>query len=106
MSHLPPTYERFRSAFPELSTAYDALGEAAHRQGPVDLKTRHLIKLGLSVGARAEGAVRSHAKRAAEAGASQEEILQVVALAVTSIGFGPAVAAYSWITDALGDLGR
>lgn len=106
MSHFPPTYERFRSAFPELSAAYDALGEAAHLQGPVDLKTRRLIKLGLSIGARAEGAVRSHARKAVEAGASQAEVLQVVALAVTSIGFGPAVAAYSWITDALNDLDR
>ena len=106
MSQLPPTYERFREQFPELSAAYDALGAAAHQQGPVDLKTRHLIKLGLAVGARAEGAVRSHAKRAIEAGASQAEVLHVVALAVTSIGFGPAVAAYSWISDALGDRNR
>ena len=106
MSHLPPTYERFRATFPELSAAYDALGEAAHQQGPVDLKTRQLIKLGLSVGARAEGAVRSHAKRAVEAGATQEEVLHVLALAVTSIGFGPAVAAYSWITAALDDRKR
>ena len=106
MPRLPPTYERFRAAFPELSAAHDALGEAAHRQGPIDVKTRRLIKLGLSVGARAEGAVRSQAKQAIEAGASPAEVLQVVALAVTSIGFGPAVAAYSWITDVIDDLER
>lgn len=101
MPELPPTYERFRKEFPELAEAYDALGQAAHGHGPLDQKTRQLVKLGLSVGARAEGAVRSHAKRAVEAGASREEILHVAALAVTSIGFGPAVAAYSWITDAI-----
>ena len=96
MAQLPKTYERFREEFPQLAEAYDALGAAAHQRGPLDLKTRELVKLGLAIGARQEGATRSHTRRAVEAGASREEVLQVVALAVTSIGFGPAVAAYDW----------
>lgn len=104
MPDLPPTYKRFRGAYPELCAAYDALGEAAHEQGPLDLKTRRLVKLSLAVGARTEGAVRSHARRCSEAGVERAEILQVAALAVTSIGFGPSVAAYGWITAALEDL--
>ena len=101
MPQLPKTYERFREEFPQLAEAYDSLGAAAHEQGPLDLKTRQLVKLSLAIGGRQEGAVRSHTRRAVEAGASREEVLHVVALAVTSIGFGPTVAAYDWTTEEL-----
>ena len=77
MAQLPKTYERFREEFPQLAGAYDSLGAAAHQQGPLDLKARELVKLGLAIGGRQEGAVRSHTRRAVEAGASREEVLHV-----------------------------
>ena len=98
---LPRTYQDFRKDFPELAEAYDALGQAVHEHGPLDRRTRELVKLGLAVGARQEGAVRSHTRRAIDAGATRDDLLQVIALAVTTIGFGPTVAAYAWVTDAL-----
>jgi hypothetical protein len=36
-----------------------------------------------------------------DAGATKQELFQVLALAVTSIGFPPTVAAYTWVTDEL-----
>jgi len=101
MARLPKTYEKFREEFPELAAAYDSLGEAAHQKGPLNLKARELIKLGIAIGGRQEGAARSHTRRALEAGATREEALHVVGLAVTSIGFGPTVAAYDWVCDEL-----
>ena len=101
MEQLPKPYLDFRGYFPDLAEAYDKLGEAAHRGGPLDEKTRQLVKLAISVGAGNEGATHSHTRRAIQAGATEEEVFHVLALAVTSIGFPPAVKAYSWVTDEL-----
>lgn len=101
MEKLPKPYLEFRERFPELAEAYDKLGEAAHGSGPLDDKTRQLVKLALAVGAGNEGAVHSHTRRALQAGATQDELFHVLALAVTSIGFPPTVKAYTWVTDEL-----
>ncbi len=101
MDKLPKRYTDFRETFPEIAEAYDAMGEAASGAGPMDEKTCRLVKLALSVGARQQGSVHAHTRRAIEAGVSREELLQVVALAVTSIGFAPSVAAYSWVQEVL-----
>jgi AhpD family alkylhydroperoxidase len=101
LEQLPKPYLEFRDRFPELAEAYDKLGEAAHQSGPLDDKIRQLIKLALSIGAGNEGAVHSHTRRAIRAGAKEEEVFQVLALAVTSIGFPPTVKAYTWVTDEL-----
>ncbi len=99
--YLPDVYLRLRSRFPAIAEALDALGGAAASAGPLDDRTQRLVKLGIAVGAQAEGAVRSNARRALAAGASEEELLQVVALAVSTRGFPAAVAAFSWIEEVL-----
>jgi alkylhydroperoxidase/carboxymuconolactone decarboxylase family protein YurZ len=55
----------------------------------------------IAIGALAEGAVRSNARRALDAGASKEEILHVAALTITTRGFPAAVAAFSWVEEVL-----
>jgi len=99
--YLPDVYLRLRSRFPAVAEAVDALGEATESAGPLDVRTQRLVKLGIAVGGMAEGAVRSNARRALEAGASSEEILQVAALAISTRGFPAAVAAFSWIEEVL-----
>lgn len=98
--YLPEIYSSFRGRFPELTQHLDALAESANA-GPLDERTSRLIKLGIAIGAMAEGAVRSNARRALDAGATAEELLHVVALTVTTRGFPAAVASYSWIEDVL-----
>ncbi|MGO9196177.1 MAG: carboxymuconolactone decarboxylase family protein [Acidimicrobiales bacterium] len=100
-SYLPQIYSKFRQEFPDLAQKLDALGDSADAAGPLDDRTRRLVKLGIAVGGMAEGAVRSNARRALEAGATAEELLHVVALAVSTRGFPAAVAAYSWIGEVL-----
>jgi alkylhydroperoxidase/carboxymuconolactone decarboxylase family protein YurZ len=101
MGKLPAAYERFQRTYRRVWEAYDRLGATAHREGPLDHKTRELVKLGMAIGGRLEGAVRSHAGRALEAGAARGEIEHVVALAVTTVGFPTAVAAFTWVEDVL-----
>ena len=83
--------------------AYDQLGATVHQQGPLDEKTRELIKLGLAVGARLEGAVHAHVRKALTAGATAVEIKQAVLLAIPTIGFPSTMAALTWVEDELED---
>jgi alkylhydroperoxidase/carboxymuconolactone decarboxylase family protein YurZ len=59
------------------------------------------VKLALAVGARLEGAVHSHTRRAVEAGCSADEIRHVILLSTTTIGFPSMMATFSWVDDVL-----
>lgn len=102
-THLPRIYLRMRQLYPDLMEALDGLGRAADGAGPLDERTQQLVKLGIAIGSQAEGAVRSHARRALKAGASPDELRHVVALAVATRGFSAAVAAFSWLEEVLAD---
>ena len=101
MARLPKAYEQFKRAYPKIWQAYDRLGAAVHESGPLDKKNRELLKLAMAVGARLEGAVHSHTRRAIEAGAEAEEVYHVVLLGVTTLGFPHTVAALTWVEDDL-----
>ena len=102
MTKLPPSGAGvFAAQFPETWSAYEALGKACTESGPLDARSRRLIKLALSIGARSEGAVHSHARQALEGGLSAEELRQVAALSITTLGFPAAMAGLSWINDML-----
>jgi 4-carboxymuconolactone decarboxylase len=101
MSKKPQAHNQFLDEFPQVADAYHQLATAAHDNGPLDEKTRQLVKLALAIGDRHEGAVHAHTRRALQAEITPEEIKHVVVLAVTSLGMANAVAAYSWVNDVL-----
>jgi alkylhydroperoxidase/carboxymuconolactone decarboxylase family protein YurZ len=101
MTRLPKAYENFKNTYPEIWSAYDRLGGLIHDSGPMDKKTRELLKLGIAIGARLEGAVHSHTRRALEEGARPEEIYHVVLLGLTTLGFPQTIAALTWVEDDL-----
>ena len=61
--YLPRVYRDLRTENPELARAYDALGDACRRAGPLSDREQRLVKLGLAVGLSSEGGVRSHVRR-------------------------------------------
>lgn len=85
--------------YPDVWETYAALGKACSEAGPLDARSRRLIKLSLAIGVRSEGAVHSHVRRALEEGLSAEELKQVAMLAIPTAGFPAAVAALTWIED-------
>ena len=97
--YLPPIYESFRSRFPDVSRVLDALGAESESAGPLDDRTRRLVKLGIAVGAVSEGAVRSNTRKALTLGLSEAEIQQVAVLAINTGGFPAAIAAFSWMLE-------
>jgi 4-carboxymuconolactone decarboxylase len=96
---LPQHYRQFCKKYPGVANAYEALGEATQQAGPLDPKTRALVKLALAVGSWREGAVHSHVRRALLAGGAADEVRHVVLLATTTIGFPSMMAAMSWVED-------
>jgi 4-carboxymuconolactone decarboxylase len=104
--YLPEVYQQFSSRFPTVKEAFDALGAAEHDAGPLGEKERRLVKLGIAVGAESEGAVRSHVRKLLGVGASQDEILHAIVLALTTIGFPATNAALGWAEEVLAEEAR
>jgi AhpD family alkylhydroperoxidase len=101
MSELPRTYQDFRARYSRVWSAYEALGAAAGECGPLDPRTRELIRLGMAAAAGSEGSVDSHTHRALEAGATPAEIEHALLLGVTTLGFPRTMAAWSWARKAI-----
>jgi len=98
----PKSVHRFEDEHPEIWRAFAALAEQCHEQGgPLDEKSRRLVKLGIAVGMRHEGAVHSAVRHALASGIAPEEIRHSAILAITTIGWPSAYAAVTWIDDVL-----
>jgi 4-carboxymuconolactone decarboxylase len=100
-SYRPRIYRDLRAEHPDLAEAYDALGDACRRAGPLPPREQRLVKLGLALGLSSEGGVRSHVRRALDEGMSRDEVLHAIVLAVPTAGFPATAAAYQWAVEVL-----
>jgi alkylhydroperoxidase/carboxymuconolactone decarboxylase family protein YurZ len=98
---LPNIIEELRALTPEVWERYEALEKALAQAGPLDPRTQRLLKLALALGARHEGAVHSHTRRAIREGVSRDELLHLALLGVTTLGWPHATTGRAWILDVL-----
>jgi 4-carboxymuconolactone decarboxylase len=96
---VPGTFKQFIEKFPALGKAHEQIAHAALAAGPLDKKQCELIKVGISLGAGLESALKSHVRRAIEAGATEQEIEQAILLGMNTVGFPRMVAAWSWARE-------
>ena len=96
-SDYPANYKRLQALIAELSgevpetmRAFTVLHKQATADGALDRKTKELIALGMALSINCFGCVAYHVKQALESGASREEILEAIGVAVM-MGGGPAV---------------
>ncbi len=101
MSTLPKGYRKFQQKYPQVYAAYETLGKTAAESGPLDEKTRELIKLGMAAARGAESAVQSHVHRALEAGATADEVEHALTLGINTLGFSSMMTALSWAWEAI-----
>ena len=101
MTYLPDVYKEFQQRYPEITKTYDELALKCHGWGPLDEKTRRLIKLGIAIGLSSEGGVRSHARRALAEGVTANELRHGVLLAFTTAGFPTMIAAMKWVDEVI-----
>lgn len=88
-------YQDLSKLFPEVMSALENLGSTIRNAGPIERKTTHLIQLAEAAALQSEGSVHSHARRAIQAGATQEEIYHALLLLTSTIGFPRVAAAVS-----------
>lgn len=101
MAKLPGHFLRFAESNPEVAAAYRKLSDAVAGTGPLDAKTCALIKLGMSIGAKMEGASHSQVRKALETGATSDEIRHAVLQATTTLGFPAMMTGLAWAEDIL-----
>lgn len=79
-----------RKAMPVPSKGFGQLAQAAIAPGVLDSKTKELIALAIGITARCDGCLAFHAKAARQYGATREEIVETIAVAVY-MGGGPSM---------------
>lgn len=99
--YLPEIYDKFSQQYSDITEKYHQLGLACRSAGPLEQKVQDLVKLGIAIGVNSQGAVRSHTRKALASGATPEEIIHTVLLALTTTGFPNMIAAMGWVREVL-----
>jgi 4-carboxymuconolactone decarboxylase len=77
------------------------MSDAVADAGPLDRKTRELVKIGIAIGAGQEGATHSHVRKALDAGATPDELKHAAMQALTTIGFPNMMRGLAWVEEVL-----
>jgi AhpD family alkylhydroperoxidase len=78
-----------RKGIPDTWGAFSKLAAAATTDGAIDPKTKELIAIGIAIAMRCDGCVAFHVRTAVRHGATREEILETIGMAVY-MGGGPS----------------
>ena len=98
-TELPQPVGKFEDLYPDVWAAFMQLGDRCHNAGPLDEKTRRLVKLALAIAAGLEGGTHSAARNARTAGVTADEMNQVAVLSITTLGLPAAMRGLTWIND-------
>ena len=79
-----------RLGAPEVTKAFSAMAAAATAGGALDTKTKELLAIAIAVAIRCDGCIAFHAKAAMQHGATREEIMETMGLAIY-MGAGPSL---------------
>jgi len=79
-----------RKGIPDTMSGFSAMARAATAGGVLDSKTKKLIASAIGVAVRCDGCVAFHAKAAHKLGATREEMLETLGMAVY-MGGGPSM---------------
>ena len=69
--------------------AFSTIAQTALAQGALDVKTKELIAIGISVAIHCDDCIAFHVKAAVDRGATREEILETLGMAIY-MGAGPS----------------
>ncbi|WP_134772719.1 carboxymuconolactone decarboxylase family protein [Ornithinimicrobium flavum] len=78
-----------RAAIPDVYAGFAATHKAALAGGALDTRTKELIALAIGIDQKCDGCIASHARGAARAGATPEEVAETIGVAILMAG-GPS----------------
>ena len=74
---------------PDAVKGFNALAAAATKTQALDTRTKELMALAIGISIRCDGCIAFHTKMARRAGATREQVVETIALAIY-MGGGPA----------------
>lgn len=89
-----------RTLIPGVYEGFGKFHEESFKDGALDRKTKELIAFGIAIAVRCDGCIASHARGAAMAGATENEVAEAIGVAMLMSGgpgtvYGPrALAAF------------
>lgn len=99
--NLSPGLKELRGGATEVMKGFSAIAQAALKPGALDTKTKELIALAIGVATRCDDCIAFHAKAALEQGASRDEVMETLGMAVY-MGAGPSVMYAAHAAEAFG----
>ena len=98
-SELSTDLRSLRAGTPEVMKGFSALAQAALKADALDTRTKELIALAIAVATRCDGCVAFHAESALKQGASRQEVLETMGMAIY-MGAGPSVMYAAQVVEA------
>ena len=104
MKYSPEYYVDFEKKYPQIAKDFDKLSQDCQEAGPLDLKCRRLIKLGIAIGIGSEGDVQSHVIQALNEGINADEIRHAILQTLTTAGFPQMIVAMRSAEEIIGKM--
>jgi len=99
MQELTTTTAEIGRTSPDIVRGYRMLSDTGQKTNKVDAKTRELIALAVAVTLRCDGCITMHTTAAIKNGATEEEIVEALGVAI-SVNAGAALVYSSRVIDA------
>ncbi len=96
MENVHKIFSQFKEEFPEIHEKHEALGREVHEKGgPLDEKSRWLIKIAISGACNHKRALETHIRKAMAAGIDEDEIKHALVLLIPTAGFPAFMKSYA-----------
>jgi AhpD family alkylhydroperoxidase len=99
MKELSTTIGDMASVSPDIVKGYQTISGAGKKTGKLDEKTRQLISLAVAVTTRCDGCITFHTDAAIKSGATKEEIVEALGVAI-GMNAGAALVYSARVLDA------
>lgn len=103
MQERTQTLGKMHKSMPEIMKAFGGLSAAVGTAGALDQKTKELIELALAVANHCQGCIAFHTAACIKHGASREEVMDTLGLAIY-MGGGPSLMYAAEAVDAFDEM--
>jgi AhpD family alkylhydroperoxidase len=99
LKEITSTIGQIATVSPDIVRGYRAISDAGQKSGKLDAKTHELISLAVAVTRQCDGCITVHTEAALKAGATKEELVEALGVAV-AVNAGAALVYSARTLDA------